>query len=110
MENTPVDYSKMTQEELIAAMKAKDTESAAKDAQALEVIKNLKNEVLKKKDAVAKPTVEVAGKIYQIIVAEPKIVVNGASIAYTAENLAQDQELCEDLIERGSDIFQLKKA
>lgn len=107
MEGTK-DPKELTIDELKTLIAQKDKQIADVEAKSLKQISDLKKEVAKKKDVKANPSVTVDGKVYDLIVANPKIVTNSEAIEFTGDDLIANQELCEDLIMRKTGIFVLR--
>lgn len=91
------DLSKLTKEELLALLSTKEEN----EQKSLEQIVKLKKEVASKKDLKPTPSVEVDGVTYDINVASFITKTGDVTVA----QLIEDQDLCQELIEKGSHIL-----
>lgn len=80
-----------------------DNETVIKDS--LEQINALKANVAAKKNLKANPGVEKDGEYYEIDFKKVHVLKEGGTVTMTAEELAEDEELCHSLIELGSPAF-----
>jgi hypothetical protein len=71
----------------------------------LEQINALKASVAAKKDLKANPGVEKDGEFWEIDFKKVRVLKEDGMVTMTAEELAEDEELCHSLIEIGSPAF-----
>jgi hypothetical protein len=108
-------YEELTIEELVDECKAKDEVIKASKLAYDEFVKSSleENAALRKrveitKDSKGFPTVEVKGGLFEIIVAEPTIKIGGVFKKIKSVELAENQELCEQLVAKGVSFFKRK--
>ncbi len=121
--NTPVDYSTLSHEEIIKIILEKDNVISDKDKEIAaskqeyksleqeseEEINRLKKIVNEKKNVEAIPFVTVDDVEYEITVENPIVKLNGTFQTVNRKILAEKYtELCEELIKKGSHIFERK--
>ncbi len=108
-------YEELTLPELVKICEAKDKEIEMLKAAHDDVVKSAleENAALRKrveitKDSKGFPTVEVKGELFEIIVAEPTIKIGGVFKKIKSVELAENQELCEELVSKGVSFFKRK--
>lgn len=104
-EVAPVDYSKLTPEELIALLNAKDQE--IKDSETF--IVDLKEELAAKEDEILaiSPLVKVGKHSYEIVIPQFNLYDKESQeiTRYTASDVQKDAELAEKLVKMGSGVL-----
>lgn len=85
--------------------KLKQAEKDLESAMNLNAELQDKLEAAKTNSNTKNPTVEINNQNYQIVYSKVMVPVSGKMVVKTAEQIAADKELCQNLIGIGSQIF-----
>lgn len=101
----PVDYTKLTPEELIEALKKKDQDVAVLEEVNKELMDRTNDLEKETKIAGNRPTVKVEGKTYAIRCNH----TNFKGVLVSAEEIANNPKMATEMVEMGSKLLILKK-